>query len=211
MARGLPALWSTVIGVPFVAGGGYGYFADTMVPSAAGLPFVGFGVFTILIGLYIGFIAAPEPPTMRDGEEVVETRSPAQRAALVQSVFGFLLLVIAGYLLFFTFRPYMYPTSMLVPGLYLFSTGTYAYWTNSLTTYYVTNERLIKEYRFISLVRQGVPLDKVRTVEEQKSIWEVLVGLGNVRVASGGGGGLEITVRNIYRPTAFADEVRNLL
>jgi hypothetical protein len=56
-----------------------------------------------------------------------------------------------------------------------------------------------------------VPLDKVRTVEEQKSIWEVLVGLGNVRVASGGGGGLEITVRNIYRPTAFADEVRNLL
>jgi uncharacterized membrane protein YdbT with pleckstrin-like domain len=211
MARGLPTLWSTVLGVPFVAGGGYGYLADTMVPSAAGLPFVGFGVFTILIGLYIGFIAAPEPPTMRDGEEIVDTRSPAQRAAVVQSVAGLLVLIIAGYLLFFTFRPYVYPTATLVAGLYLFSTGTYAYWTNTLTTYYVTNERLIKEYRFIALVRQGVPLDKVRAVEERKSIWETLVGLGNVRVASGGGGGLEITVRNIYTPTAFADEVRNLL
>lgn len=44
-----------------------------MVPSAAGLPFVGFGVFTILIGLYIGFIAAPDQPTMRDGEEIIDT------------------------------------------------------------------------------------------------------------------------------------------
>jgi hypothetical protein len=52
---------------------GDSYLADTMVPSAAGLPFVGFGVFTILIGLYIGFIAAPDQPTMRDGEEIIDT------------------------------------------------------------------------------------------------------------------------------------------
>lgn len=211
MARGLPAVWSGLLGAPFISGGGYGYLADTMVPSTAGLLFVGFGAFTILIGLYINFIAAPDQPTMRDGEEVVDTRNPAQRAAIVQSLVGLLVLIIAGYLLFFTFQPYVYPTVVLVSGLYLFSTGTFAYRTNTLTTYYVTNERLIKEYRFISLVRQGVPLDKVRAVEERNSIWETLVGLGNVRVASGGGGGLEITIRNIYTPTAFADEVRSLL
>jgi outer membrane protein assembly factor BamB len=34
---------------------------------------------------------------------------------------------------------------------------------------------------------------------------------GNVRVASGGGGALEVVVQNIYSPTEFADEVRNFL
>jgi uncharacterized membrane protein YdbT with pleckstrin-like domain len=116
-----------------------------------------------------------------------------------------------GYLLFFTFRPYIYPIGTLFAGLYLLSTGLYAYWTNTLTTYYVTSQRLIKEYRFISLVRQELPFDKIRGVEERRSIWETMVGLGNVRVASGGGGTLELIVRNIYSPTEFADEVRDLV
>lgn len=211
MARGLPAVWSAVFGLPFVLGGLYAVVAETMVPSEAGLPFVGFGVFVIACGLYIHYVAAPDKPTMRDGESIIETRKPAQRAAAVKAALGFVLLVAAGYLLFFTFEPYIVPLLPLVAGLYLFSSGLFAYWTNTLTTYYVTNQRLIKEYRFISLVREEVPFEKVRGVEERRSIWETMVGLGNVRVASGGGGTLEVTVRNIYTPTEFADEVRSLL
>ena len=75
----------------------------------------------------------------------------------------------------------------------------------------MTNQRLIKEYRFISLVRQELPFDKVRGVKERKSIREAMVGFGNVRVASGGGGTLEVVIRNIYSPTDFADDVRNLV
>ena len=148
---------------------------------------------------------------MRDGEEIIETRNPAQRAAAVKAAVGFVVLSVAGYLLFFTFLPYVYPLAALVGGLYLFSTGLYAYWTNTLTTYYVTNQRLIKEYRFISLVREELPFEKVRGVEERRSVWETIVGLGNVRVASGGGRTLEVVVRNVYSPTEFADEVRGLV
>lgn len=211
MARGLPAVWSSILGLSFVAAGLYGLTQETYVPSEAGLPFIGFGGFIALLGLYIHFVAAPEPPTMREGEEIIETRNPAQRAAAVKTAVGFALMIVTGYLLFFTFEPYIYPIVTLVGGLYLFSTGMYAYWTNTLTTYYVTNRRLIKEYRFISLVREEVPFEKVRGVQERRSIWETLVGLGNVRVASGGGGTLEVAVRNIYSPTDFADEVRNLV
>ena len=75
----------------------------------------------------------------------------------------------------------------------------------------MTSRRLIKEYRFISLVREEVPFKKVRGVEERRSVWETLVGLGNVRVASGGGDTLEVIVNNIYTPTEFADQVRSLL
>lgn len=211
MARGLPAAWSAVLGTPFVVCGAYAARAETAAPGEAGLPFLVFGVFVVVVGLYIQYVAAPDPPTMRDGEEIRETRNPAQRAAIVKTVLGFGLLIVTGYLLFFTFRPYIYPIGTLFVGLYLFSTGLFAYWTNTLTTYYVTNRRIIKEYRFISLVRQELPFDKIRGVEERRSPWEALVGLGNVRVASGGGGTLELVVRNIYSPTAFADEVRDLL
>lgn len=213
VARGLPALWSTLLGVPFGVGGAYVYLTDpsTVVPRQVGLPVVAFGLFVIVVGLYIHFVAAPDPPTMREGEEIVDTRNPAQRAAAAKTTVGFLFLLATGYLLFFTFLPYVYPMVTFVAGLYLLSTGLHTYWTNTLTTYYVTNQRLIKEYRFVSLVRQELPFAKVRGVEERKSVWEAVVGLGNVRVASGGGGTLEIVIRNIYTPTDFADEIRNLV
>lgn len=213
MARGLPAVWSTIVASPFVLGGAYIYLSDPseLVPPEVGLPMLGFGLFVIGLGLYIHYVAAPTPPTMRDGEEVIDTRNPAQRAAAAKTVLGLVFLIIAGYFLFFTFTPYVYPTVSFVIGLYLFSTGLHTYWMNTLTTYYVTNQRLIKEFRFISLVKQEIPFDKVRGVEERKSFWETLVGLGNVRVASGGGGTLEVVIRNIYSPTNFADEIRNLI
>lgn len=211
MARGLPAVWSTLLGLPFVGGGAYVYTAETNAPPDLGLPLVVFGAFIVLVGLYIHFVAAPEPPTMREGEQILDTRNPAQRAAFAKTAVGFLLLLVAAYLLFFTLEPYVYPTVALFAGLYAFSTGLHTYWTNTLTTYYVTNERLIKEYRFVSLVRQELPFHKVKGVEESKSLWEALVGLGKVRVASGGGGTLEIVVKNIYSSTEFADEIRKAI
>ena len=211
MARGLPALWSGLLGVAFIATGAIGASLTTTVPTEAALPFVGFGLFVIIIGVYIQYVVAPEAPTMQDGEEMVETRNPAQRAAAVKAALGFGLLLVAAYLLFFTFLPYIYPIVPLTAGLYLFSTGVFAYWTNTLTTYYVTDRRLIKEYRFISLVREEVPFDKVRGVEERRSIWETVVGLGNVRVASGGGDTLEVVIKNVYTPTKFSDQIRSLL
>ncbi|MFC7078786.1 PH domain-containing protein [Halorussus caseinilyticus] len=96
-------------------------------------------------------------------------------------------------------------------GLYAFSSGLYTYWTNSLTTYYVTSRRIIKEYRFLSLVRREIPREKVRGVQERKSAIEALVGLGNVLVASGGGRSLEIRMRNMEQSESFADSIRTLI
>lgn len=213
MARGLPAVWSAIFGLPFVLGGSYVYLTDPNpdLPPEIGIPFVGFGLFVLVFGSYIQFVAAPDPPTMRDDEEVLDTRNPSQRAALAKTIIGFGLLAIAGYLYFFTFTPYVYPTVTFLVGLYLFSTGLFTYWKNTLTTYYVTNRRLIREYRFISLIRREIPFTKVRGVEERKSLWEAIAGLGNVRVASGGGGTLSIVVRNITSSTEFADEIRESL
>ncbi len=213
MARGMPAIWSGIVAAPFVFSGGYFYLQGPFgsVPRTIGLPILVFGLFILAGGVYIHVIAAPEPPTMREGEKLIDSRNPAQRVAAVKAFVGFGFLVVSAWLLFGTSQPYAYPTTAFFLGLYLFSTGIHTYWTNTLTTYYVTTQRLIKEYRFVSLVREELPFDKVRGVEERRSIWESLVDLGNVRVASGGGGTLEIVIKNIYSPRSFADEIRNLI
>lgn len=211
MARGLPAVWSSILAAPFVVGGLYVYLTDPseFVTRQVGLPMIGFGLAVIALGFYIHFVAAPEPPKMRERESVIDTRHPSQRAALAKAILGFVSLLVAAYLLLFTFTPFVYPTVAFILGLYLFTTGLHRYWTNTLTTYFVTNRRLIKEYRFISLEKQEIPFDKVRGVRERKSVWETLVGLGNVSVSTGGGRELKIVIKNIYSPTEFADEIRN--
>lgn len=212
MARGLPAVWSTALGLIFGAIGIYLYAGQNTYPSLFGAPFILFGLFIIIIGAYVHFVAAPEPPSIQEDETIIETRSPTQKVAFLKIAVSLPFLLVAVYLLFFTLVPYVYPTATLLLGLYLLSSGLLTYWKNTLTTYYVTTKRVIKVYRFISIVQQEVPLIKVRGVEERRSFTETLVGLGNIRIASGGGGGtLEVVVKNIEDSTDFADEIRNLL
>lgn len=210
MARGAPALWSTLLALPFVLAGGWLFAGQTAYPEAVGLPFVCFGVFVVVIGAYVHRVS-PTEPRLADDEELLEKRHPTQRVARVKIAVGLPLLVATVYLLFYTFVPYAYPTATFVVGLYAFSSGLYTYWTNSLTTYYVTTARVIKEYRFLSLVRQEIPREKIRGVQERKSAIEAFVGLGNVLVASGGGRSLEIQMRNMEQSAAFADSIRSLI
>lgn len=208
MARGKPAFWSSILGAPFIIAGIWFYFFQTEYPSTVGLPFVFFGTIIVVIGLYIHFIAAPEEPRLQEGEQIIARQHPTQRVALAKISIGMPLLLTTIYLLYFTMVPYVYPTLTLAIGLLAFTTGLYTYWTNSLTRYYLTNKRVIREYRFLSLARHEIPLTKVRGVQERKSFSEALIGLGNVRVASGGGHSLEIRMRNMYDSQSFADQIR---
>lgn len=207
--RGNPRFWSTILGLPFVIAGIWLYVVQTQYPNSISAPFLFFGLFIVTIGIYIQWMGAPEHPRLQENEEIITTRHPTQRVALVKIVLGFPVIISAAYMLFFTMYPYVYPTLTLIFGLYIFSSGIFTYWTNILTRYYVTNKRVIKEYRFLSLRREELPLRKVRGVQERKSITETLVGLGNVRVASGGGRSLEIVMQNMGRPEQFAAEIRN--
>lgn len=210
MARGRPGVWSTLLSIPFFVSGGYVYAASTPYPELLGLPLLLFGGFVLLMGWYIHVVAMPPAPTLREEEEIIDTRHPTQKAALAKVGLGLPFLVLAGWLLLFTNVPYVYPTLVFLVGMYSFSTGILTYWTNSLTTYFITNQRVISEFRLLSLVRKEVPLRKVRAVRESKSPIEAMVGVGNIRVSSGGGTDLGITIQNVDAVTEFADELRKL-
>ncbi|WP_198665760.1 PH domain-containing protein [Haloprofundus halophilus] len=217
MSRGLPAAWSALFGLPFVAVGGYIYEFQSQYPLVEGQatapPIAGvvlglFGLFVCGLGLYVQFVGAPPAPTMRTGERFVDDRDPAQRNALAQASASLPFLAGGISLLYFTAYPLVYPTIVLAVGLYLFSTGIHRYWRNTLTTYLVTNQRVMEEYRFLSLVRNELPMEKVRAVEERRSMRESLAGIGSVHVRAGASGGLTVTVDEVYDSTEFADVIR---
>lgn len=208
MARGRPGVVGAVLGLPLVAGGAYVWLAAPGGPAAVGPPLVGFGLFLLLVGLYIQFLGAPDPPALQEGEELLAVRRPAQYSAIVTTLIGLPLLAAGLYLLFGTRVPYIYPGLVGLAGVYLFSTGLHTYWRNTLTSYYVTSERIVMEYRFLSLKRNEIPFERVRGVEERRSAIDSLVGLGNVLVRSGGGADLEVEVRHVVDSTELAETVR---
>ncbi|MFC6796552.1 MULTISPECIES: PH domain-containing protein [unclassified Haladaptatus] len=212
MARGAPLVWSSLIALPFLVGGGRILLDLTTLvyPQILGWALVGFGLVIALVGVYVQ-LAAPTAVQLSDNEYVIDLRHPTQRVAAIRLVVGFAFLLAATYLTYFTQEPLVYPLVALIVGLVLFSQGLVTYWQNSLTSYYLTNERIISEYRFLSLVRKELPLSKVRGIQENRSVLETLVGLGNVQIAAGGSGHLEIILRNIRDSTGFADHLRELV
>ena len=217
MTRGHPALWSAAFGAPFAVLGTYVYAFQSRyplvvdqppVPPMAGLPLALFGLFVVGLGVYVRHVGTPQEPTMREGERIVDERHPSQRGALLRTGSSVPFLGAGLYLLYFTTHPLVYPTLSLAAGLYLFSTGVHEYWQNTLTTYVLTNRRIVEEYRFVSLVRNEVPLEKVRAVRERRSFVDALFGLGSVGVRAGASGDLSVPVRAIYDSTAFADAIR---
>jgi membrane protein YdbS with pleckstrin-like domain len=213
MSRTGPALWSGLVAVPFVLTGLLVVLAadspEAVLPTEVGYGLVAFGVFITLVGLYVSRVA-PSAPTLRGGESVVEVRTPTQRVAAFNIGLSIPLFALTVYLYYGTVVEYVYPALTLVVAFVLFVNGLVAYWRNTLTTYYVTTTRILWEYRFLSLQRREIPVDRIRSIEERQSLTETLTGIGNVRVVSGGGRRMEIAIRNVDGSAALADRIREL-
>jgi membrane protein YdbS with pleckstrin-like domain len=181
MARGVPHLWGAGLGIPTLLGGAYVLVTDgtETAPAGLGYPFVILGAVAILLGFYVSYVA-PEPPDV----DPIEVFEPSQLSAYVLGVASLPLFVVTIYLLFFTRVPYVWPTLAFVVFVFLFVKGLVRYWQNSLTTYYVTDDRVISEYRFIGMKRNSAAIAEIGNVERRQSPVETLTGLGNVTVRS---------------------------
>lgn len=206
--RGRPLFWSLLLALPFVAGGGAILFIGITVLTAFALPLFLLGGFVIIVGLYVRS-AARESPTFREDEEVIDTRRPRYRVAAFKVALSMPFFLGAPVILLFTVMPYLWPTLLFFGGLFFFFSGFTTYCRNILTTYYLTDQRIISVYRFLSMDRKEIPLDRIRVIQERKSVWEMLLRLGNVLVATGGTETLQINVRHIPDPSPFAEELRN--
>jgi len=202
MARGVPHLWGTALGLPAILGGAYVVVTGgtASAPAALGYPFAVLGVVAVVFGVYISRVS-PEPPEV----EPIEVFEPSQLSAYLLGAASLPAFVATLYLLFWTRVPYVWPTLSFVLFVILFVKGLVRYWQNSLTTYYVTDDRVISEYRFLKVSRSWANIDSIENVERQHSAVETLTGLGSVVVRSPS---VDISFSDLARP---ADAERLLL
>jgi uncharacterized membrane protein YdbT with pleckstrin-like domain len=93
--------------------------------------------------------------------------------------------------------PHVWPTVTFLAFLGLFVKALVRYYQNTLTTYYVTRDRIVSEYRFLPLNRTSINHEDVANVSRRQSAVETLTGLGSVRVSVAGG---QITLRDLGDP-----------
>lgn len=204
-------LVSSVLGLLFLLPGVYMYLLEDPFPNEVGLPIAGYGLFILVVGWYVHFMAYPSAPKLRRDEELIETRYPSQKVAFAKLLLSTPFLILTVYLMFFTAVPYLYPTITFLIGLYFLSGGLVEFWKNTVTAYYITDKRIVGVYNFISLDRTEIRLEKIRGVSEKRSPMQTQFNMGDVHVASGAGGGsLEISIKNIDSSEHFANKLREL-
>lgn len=202
MARGAPRLWGVALGVPTIGGGVYSLVAGAGAPATLGYPLIGFGVVTIIIGLYVGSVS-PEPVDV----DPIEEFKPSQLSAYLTGAASLPFLVVTLYLLYGTGVPYVWPTLTFLAFVVLLVKGSVRYWQNTLTTYYVTDDRIISEYRFLSLKRSSINHGDITNVSRVQTLTETLTGLGSVKITVAGSG---LTLRDLARPEQ-AEQLLNSL
>jgi hypothetical protein len=202
---------SSVIGLAFVLPGLLMYSLNDPFPNEIGLPVAGFGIFILAVGWYVHFMANPSVPNLRRSEELKEERQPSQKTAFAKILISTPLLLTTVFLMFFTMVAYIVPLITFLLGLYFLSGGLVEFWKNTVTAYFITDRRVIGVYNFISLDRKEIRLEKIRGVRERVSPLQSQVGIGDIHIASGAGGGsLEIAIKNIDASGGFADKLRKL-
>ncbi|MFC6952431.1 PH domain-containing protein [Halorubellus litoreus] len=206
MARGRPAAVGGLIAALLAALGLGVQFDQTPLPPGLGTPLLLVGLLVFAVGVRANQLA-PERPTYRDGEEEVLQYNPVQTPAIATMALGVLGFVATGYLLYFTRTPYVYPTVTGLVALALLVSGGATYYRNSLTTYYVTTERAIREYRMFSVDRSDVDIDAVGGVNRTDSRIERLVDAGTVTMRSPS---TSVTFRSITDPETVRNEIDQL-
>lgn len=200
----MPAIWSSIVAAPFLTVGvgiTTGYL-ETPVPPRFGPVALGVGGVLVALGLYVHLVGASgfEPPACERG---LDSAHPANRFAQAKSLVGLGGLGLAAYWLFLSRVPYVYPTVALLAGALLFGTGIWTYWVNTLTTYHLTDERLVIERRLLGSNVDEVLLRKVKTDNVYRPFYLRVFGLGNITLDTGAR--RRPVVRHIPESDAFAE------
>ena len=170
-----------------------------------------FGLVILIAGLYISCSAIAPEPSLQDTETELVRRHPSMKPAYARIAVSLPFLASAAYLLDSTNIPYVYPFILFVLGMYFFFKGALRYIRNLHTTYIVTDRRAIKMYKFLWLNTKEIPVSRIISISEARSLFELLTGRGTVVVASGVGERQVVRMQEIANPAPVADTLRSFL
>ena len=199
-------------GLPFFAAGVFWLSSDDLSSQTAELAWgpwavISVGAAIVLVGSIASLISRPRL-SLLPGERRLAVRHPSMMPPFTRIAIGVLVFAAGGYLLWFTDRPYIYPYTVFMVGLYLYLKGFATYLINRHTAYYATNYRVVSMYQFLSQAGTEIPIDSVNSVKRVISPIARLTGRGDVRAASGIGADHKVDMRDIDNPVPMIDAIR---
>ncbi len=202
---------NAALGLPFFLIGVFGITtADLSDLSLIFLAIVILGAAIVLIGIYGTVLTRPKPNLMPD-ENIQELRHPSMKPAMARIAMSVPFFLAAGYMVAFTYLPYVYPFAVFLAGLFLYLRGVIRYWINHHTIYYVTNRRVAHAYKFLWLDTTEIPVGSINAISETRNFIEMLTGRGSVLVASGISDRHTVRMQEIDNPGPVAQAIRRLI
>ena len=202
-------LTNAALGLPFFLIGVFGITAaDLSDLSLIFLAIVILGAAIVLIGFYGSVLTRPNPNLMFD-EHIQELRHPSMKPAIARIAMSVPFFLAAGYMMAFTYLPYVYPFAVFLVGLFLYLRGVIRYWINHHTIYYVTNRRVAHAYKFLWLDTTEIPVGSINAISETRNFIEMLTGRGSVLVASGISDRHTVRMQEIDNPGPVAQAIRS--
>lgn len=165
------------------------------------------GAAIVVVGFIVSLISRPRLDLL-PSERVLGMRHPSIKPPLARMVIGVLLFAAAGYMLWFTLVPYIYPVVSFMVGMYLYLRGLTTYWMNHHTAYYATNYRVVRMYSFHWWEAPEIAIDSADAIAPTRSFFELLTGRGNVRVVSGIGKFQRVHMKEIDDPRAMTRAIQ---
>ena len=197
---------STLIAGPFLAAGGYGV-TQSDIPGWAS------GVF-LLVGLFLAALALISvgrvfpPLTLVEGEQFMVSRHPTMKPAFARMTMSIPVFAGAWWLFEFTLTPYVFPFALFVVAMYIFFKGVMRYLRNLHITYTVTDRRVVQQYQFMWLNTKEIPANRIISISEARSFFEIITGRGSVVVSSGIGERQTVRIEDITDPGPIAESIR---
>jgi len=205
------AFWSFLSGTPLVLSGSSILATNTSLPEALAYPPLVIGAF-VWFGGIVTQLSSPPLPKTYENEELISTTTPTRRIAAAKNGTGLLFLVIGAWLLLDVSVPLAYPVVTLLVGSYLYAAGIFQFWVNSLTRYYLTSQRFMQVYQLLSVRSKSLPLNRVQSMEESRTLFERIFGIGHIALESAGDTGTSrITAKHIEDPHSVAEGIQSQL
>lgn len=137
----------------------------------------------------------PEPNTpLQRGEEIKHHYSPALKSSLGAGMF-------TGAIMFLVGLPALFLGSIDI-GLILIFLGLSGVFgppiTAKFTNYYVTSQRIIKEYTFLVSKTKVIRYNRITHIAPKSGILDRIFGAGTIRVKTAGTGSTDLNIKHIY-------------
>ena len=206
-----PLATNAALGLPFFLMGAFGItLTDLSDLSLIFLAILVLGAAIVFIGFYGSVLARPNPNLMPN-ERMQQLRHPSMKPAMARIAMSVPFFLAAGYMMAFTYLPYVYPFAIFLVGLFLYLRGVIRYWINHHTIYYVTNRRVAHAYKFLWLDTTEIPVGSINAISETRNFIEMLTGRGSVLVASGISDRHTVRMQEIDNPGPVAQAIRRQL